>query len=687
MKRPAVWLLLGCWLLILLAPPLRSLFWIQASGRGEWYRGWMWGPFPGGQTEMLSSDELAKRFPDDPRILAVAVDKQMGSSIFGLAPTSINDLDRPGYLSFQRNQVRDYDALIRRFPQENWLVARRLQATIATMRQDRVGGKFSDPDEARGQKGLSPERVGKPNYTPQELNEAIAVARLGQKREPDNAFYDWTLFYFLMIGWRDDEAWRVLAKGSHKPRFDAHHSEWTQALVAAHEAKWGRPLLVEESLGAQAIILFPIFARDREMGRIIEWEGLKAGRKRGNHAKALQIYTDSARLNALHARQSYSGIEALVAHAMVAIVMGVEGKALRSDMTPTQWQSAAARARIGAYKFARYANKHGRPDLAREMTALRLAAGHDQDRLRASFRSSVWSDGMAARPLINAVALYWAAAIILLLVSLLAVLWLTLGAVLRRARVREVSIARRDVGLAVLFGAIAAALCIGSALYWGAGWQTVFAGDEAASGLLHCLLASGAPATALIITGFCWFVSLLWEDDAAETSAPRAWPTRLQRALESIRLSSLLSGFVWLVCLFGAALFWILLVARGGQAYAVPPFGVLATLYSYLGVENSELTLPAIAPLWAELAFAAALLVFPLRWIFGTPAAEKSRAAYRLRLLHASLGTLIVVASGSYLLLLVASLPVRAQTDAQMQQRIQRGEVAMMLQNAPAVKK
>ena len=75
--------------------------------------------------------------------------------------------------------------------------------------------------------------------------------------------------------------------------------------------------------------------------------------------------------------------------------------------------------------------------------------------------------------------------------------------------------------------------------------------------------------------------------------------------------------------------------------------------------------------------FVAAFALFPLRWVLFSPSEEKPRSLYRLCLLHRALGAMIVAASGLYLLLLVASLPPRAQVDAALDQVLQRGEVAL----------
>ena len=201
LQRRALWLAIFCWLLILLVPSLRRMFLVQVMGRSVMYRGWAYGPMVGKSWDMWtpSATKIKDRYPDNPQVQASAIEEQ----------SDYGDDNA-------RRLLRDYDALIARFPDETWLIARRIKRTIKWMKPTRIGGEMSDPDRDKNiAAGIpSPERPKEPpNFTPQERKAVIAMARLGQQREPKNAFFDWMLFYLLMMEWRDDEAWRVLVQG------------------------------------------------------------------------------------------------------------------------------------------------------------------------------------------------------------------------------------------------------------------------------------------------------------------------------------------------------------------------------------------------------------------------------------------------------------------------------------------
>lgn len=671
-RRWPLFLCFACWLIVLLFPALRQMLFIQLSGRSEVFRPWTHGPFTYGTLpfafgSLWSSNpmQVKERFPDDPRVSAIAIEEGRG----------YRDNDT-------RALLKDYDALIRRFPQENWLIARRLIRTIEWMKLNRMGGEFSDPFvENNRAKGIpSPERYKEPpNYTPKELEDALEIARLGAEREPDNAFYDWLQFYLLMMNWRDKEAWPLLARGSHKKDYNMHGREWVKARIALLEMELGRPLLWEEKLSVGGSTPNSIFSKERALGRIVEWEGLKAGRRRGDHSEALQIYTDMARLQALHAKRSYSIIESLVAQALLSLALDVEGKAVRKDMTSQQWESAEYRARISARKFARYATKHGRPDLADEITHLRIASGKQQDLVRIQVRSGNYYNGLTVRPLINSITLWWASEILLLLLTLLLTLWLGLIAVVRALGLPAPSISLRDLVLTTLTSTLMAVCCFIIPLMGGLGWHTTYgmgSSDVLGQGVkeqgenLSTLLLCGVIMPPLIASWWCGRVT---QQRAARLTQKNSahLPSRWREQLRTIRFAPYVMNFAMLVMATGTLAWWLLVMLKNGEDLPLPDTSGL------FGEPLPPITITPIHPLWPLASFAVVLLAARLRPLFNALPQDKPLVAYRLHWLHQTLGALLVTGSVSYLLLFALSLPQRAIADAQMNQLIQRGELAL----------
>ena len=657
-RRWSLFFFIVVWLVILLVPPLRRMFWIQVAG-GGFYRGWAYGPLPdafGGQPA-----SIADRYPDDPRVLAVELER--------------------GYYNADKPQFfRDYDRLLTRFPHQSWLLARRLSKAVDRMRSDRVGGELSDwniqANKADG--SPSPERTNeKPNFTRDQLETVLTLARRGQELEPDNAYWDWLLVYFLFSDWRDGEARRALAIGSHKPRFDGHESEWMQTNVAVRELELGRPLLLEEKIVMRAAVGIGTGndGRFREMARIITWEGIKAERS-ADHQAALRIYSDFARLMIGAERGAYDVLDALVFQAIADLPLMGDGRRVSQQemqsLTTTSPQIFRKLWRLKANKFAVYASAHGQPDLAREMSRLCREIGQRADARNLFAAPSSLYYCIPARSLVWAIVLWWAAALTLLLLPMLALWWLLLGAALRLAHVPDVVIARRDVGIPVVFvvGLTAASWIVAFAL--GLGWHTLFGigmfkdTPDYFAPLSRALLALGLILPGPLATLTCW-----WGTRRAKGALRLSWRERWH----GVRLAGLFLGIALTGYLLGAAAWWLLCLSYASGFALIP-----------IDLPESFNRMSDVFPLWPQFAFALSLAIVWLRWLFlpslFLPSPDKTLIAQRLRCLHAALGALFVVASVAYLLLLVASLPVRAVTDRQINQLLQRGEVALMLQNS-----
>jgi hypothetical protein len=659
-RRWPLLLLLSCWLLILLVPPLRQMFVVQLRGDG-YYRGWAYGPMPSLDNQ-FDARKLDVENISDVRVLAVVAAEQT-------------------------NAVPALDALIEKHPQQAWLLAYRLRLSVSKMQIDRMGGELSDSKRAQNQaaKIPSPERLKtKPNFTPAELEKSIALARRGQKLEPDNGFWDSMLVYFLMAGWRDEEAFRVLQKASRKPQFHEHQNEWFKARQAAREAYYHAPQPPEATLLFQFSDGLGISARQREMARIITWQGVKFQR-RGQHQKSLQILTDYARLNYTAKRNAYSLIDSFVYTALAAIALSHVGE--RDIIAPKRIRDEKAlhekRALLTAKQVQAYTRAHGQAALGDEMAALAIQEGKRSDQLRYAFEEQNIYNELDVRPVIWSVSFYWAAALLLLLLPMLAFWWLLVGGALRWANVPIVKPVVSDVKRGVFVATGWTALLWTLAFALGVGWSLALGLFFMESDL------SFAAGVACLVFGLLWPIPCAaWivkrharkRQDEGQDVVVRGARAKVLASWGRFRLVSFLQISGLYLLALAAAFWWLCAMAAQDQMSWLSTFELDSAITLPDALNNSA----SAFPLWPQLVFALALALLWLRELF---ASDKSRAAYQLRCWHAVLSYLITTASVSYLLLLIFLLPLRASADLAVKQYIQRGAVASMLQNYGALSK
>jgi hypothetical protein len=398
MKRvPKRWLLIfAVWLAIFAVAPFRYLTQSQLQNSI-----WPLTLLAGSRNEPGSYAQLAQQHPDNARVWAMAAEE------YPFTEETYYDDDTeevvkqqvpaakifPGQPEKEQNaeKRRRLDQVIEKFPNEAWLIAKRLKLSWGYMFGDRVGGELSDANLAANQaagipsperqtanyNSLSPgppDRAPKlenqypkyPNYKPQELQRVLELCKRGQKLEPNNAFYDWTESYFLALAWRDKEAWRALDSGAKKAQWNDHQLEEIRAQMEARELQNNRPLLWEERVMMTYAVLFPQYARYREYARIVSWNSIKAQR-RGDHALALQLIGAFAKITAKMRDNSRFYIERLVAIAMESIVISGATYDARKGGTPLSWKKGtpAQQTQTRFNSFGPYATAHGRQDLAK----------------------------------------------------------------------------------------------------------------------------------------------------------------------------------------------------------------------------------------------------------------------------------------------------------------------------------
>jgi len=286
-------------------------------------------------------------------------------------------------------QVLDkFDALLQKNPHLPWLIALRLQVTSIVFKTNRVGGELSDnrlPEHLKA--GIpSPETNGeKSNFTPEQMQHTLALCRLGEKMEPQNAFFSFMRACFLLMNWQDQKAWQAMDEAAHKTYWNDHYTEFLNLYTHATGKMVNRPLLPTEALNIPATSEnpFPQSGELREMARIINWEGIKFKRA-GKNAQALQIWSNFHHTMFLATQGDADLMSFLVASAMMSIASFNATRPGRNELIaclkekPKDTASPFSKqGRIDNEKlrekalngFIAYAQKYHRPDLAKQISA------------------------------------------------------------------------------------------------------------------------------------------------------------------------------------------------------------------------------------------------------------------------------------------------------------------------------
>lgn len=645
--RWPVFLVLFCWLAVLLAPPLRLAFWAQTFRPAPPYRGFGYGPSwmnPGSASFSplpVNSADLAVR--------AIAVEEGK---------------DAQGYNQSDNLKAAGYNALFRSRPDLLWLRARQLLYLRLWMKSGRLAGELDDVnwEKHRAQGAASPERGKEPaNFTAREWQSAVAAAREAARREPDNGFWQWCLAEFLLDGGRDGEAFAALRAAASAPRFDRYDREYQAARLRAESARHGRALLPEEKLVFAAESSVSI--AEQPTARLFAWQALKAER-RGDHHTALDIELNLARLGLLSARGAYWDAQRLRGQNVIGIALRSRHRVKRppgASRRLTQTQSAQR----NVSSFLPYATAHGtaaQVAAAREIAARYVDSAREGDRLKGLANYGFVNGAVFVRVL----TLSWAASATLWLLALALPLWLFVMALRRAVSVPDVEIAARDRKITAALG-VFVLLALAAAVPSGLGWNYfpwgVLASDtqqpEAYLKISEALLWL-TPFIALALLS-CWCViAVTLRFGRAAKAAGVAEPLTLGDWL----------NFGWGLLLgaaeFGAAVWWLNIANYGTGPYV-----------GELGAYDWR----RFHPLWPLAAFGVTLAVSWTRLLFCAPH-RRSFASYRLRWLQSALGTLIVASSVFYLAFNVAALPLRAVADAEVNQLLQRGEVALMREKA-----
>jgi hypothetical protein len=577
-------------------------------------------------------------------------------------PNNLDVLALTAEVPDERTAARNFDKLIGRFPNTPWLIATRLRHTMGWMRHGRIGGELSSTSWGPGKPAR--ERDGKPNFTPQELQEAIGRCQQGQKLEPDNAYFDWLLAWFLCAGDRDAEALTTIDSTTGKRHFDTHRTDILQSQIRAFELD--RPLLWEEKETKLYAETFSEYARWREFARLLTWLGIKAQR-RGDHRLATGTYGGLMHIGGLMRRNCSTYIEGLVGMAVGAV--GVRGPA---DAQRTSSAASVPRP-YGSQIFQQYESDHGRRDLANALTRERREDA--AYRARMSVYLSTTSN-ISLREA-NIIALLWHLAVTALFTILVAgAAWLILTLALLAGRLRRAcgsaTVHWLDVLRGTGFGFAMSGLFLladAARASWGdmqasaakSGWfnWSTFSSAGVGSGLFDSCRWIMVAGFIIPLVAACWGYatrrlqrrprdkSLLAEIKAALASA------RPFRTLLSIDLKALFD----LVATWTYALLLFL-------AWAVLPYLAFAVPEGWL----RYLALYAIL-----LPVASSLVLATVRWIRRPH--RRAALVYAYACLRQTLMSYMVSASLCYLLILLITVPYRRAADKRIDAFIRYGEV------------
>ncbi len=327
-----------------------------------------------------SAHEAQRRFPND---LSAQLN-DIWPRFFRIAPNTYSSSQTLG-VNEQSKQVRQkinesfgrYAELLRRFPDSNRVRAQWLR--------DSTGGALAvESDELvatyRGTNLF--ERPQTQNWISKEqLEKVIRIARDGARLEPDNAFWPWMEAVFQFSLRRDEAALQALQKAGNCARFDDGMNQTTRERVALmHRVQTAD---FNDDLAEMWGALFPHLGRLRLAARAAMWQA-KLALGRGDTARALQIAEIVQRAATPMARSRSSLITRLVGEAQcdiawqqIVVYAGGKKQEFAGNSDPAQRE---AESRAIAEKFAAYARRNGRTDLAQD--ALNLQASFNAWKLR-----------------------------------------------------------------------------------------------------------------------------------------------------------------------------------------------------------------------------------------------------------------------------------------------------------------
>jgi len=715
-------LCLAPWLVVLAVPALRMLLRVQIMG-SEYAPVQAFTPLPditlfGINLKPLppTRRELAARFPDNAAVQIKAPEKKGDWGI-----------------ELQEG-LRRYDRLLERRPRDLWLLSNRLRIGVLALEDGRVAGDFEKAPRGGGVPGIYSDYatpwwrgplpiagVGSPdedefygvyrpsssttepprkNFTSAQLKHLIALAERGRRLEPDNCYFDWVLACFLFAARRDADALDVLHAGTRKPRFDSHLKDDMREAIGV--AELARPLLIEERIGVATSQYLDNSDKYRHVTHLALWPGVRA-ESAGDHARALTIYSDVARIGA----RMQDG-EALHDEAIEGLRLQLKAWAGWKRRLPGgSWQGNMPDATVIQYarNFAAYATRHGRSDLAREAIHQGRSAAwlnayytrHQADRF--------W--GMPPATLIPVALVTNACGAILVQMQLTAFVWLGLSFLMWRrmrwlwrfagwlwhwiswlwrpaqGRSREDSCeeappqvqphTRRDVWKSVAFSGLIVTVAFVAALWLGVERTEWFPRYDYRGGIKETIFVLGVflYVVGSLATGLVWCgAAMLWRHRPLRGRPHFAFAPVPALRIPPSGIPPLAAFFTWSLTAY-ALVAWFLFWAT----YHLAGHWFWLVLLDFLSVSLSDVRVSdEVVPM---LLSALALLGWVCKWIWQMPPRQRL-AAGKTGLLwyRQTLRAWLTIGGVAYLVLALASLPLRRAADADFAAFLRHGEIA-----------
>lgn len=634
------------WGAVLLTPTLRYVLQsqIQPQPMLNWDNG-------------IDIARVAAEHPNDSRVLAAKIEIEAARKIRKLREG--DDGTSYVYLPHAYDEIsgqykaisRAYDELIKKFPQDAWLLQNRLRNT-----QD---------VHISLEKRQSPKSPGAIYPIPpsrDELLQGLKIAEQGAQLEPQNSFFDWMRAVFLFALKRDNEALVALQEGSKKTGFDDGILRNLNNKIAVWQMQ--EPLFWEERFRVMYSEILPHLSLLNKTNRIALGYAKEAERK-GNHARALELYEAQWKLGRTIVRQASLVITAMVGQRIVAGSWQGTGNLPTGKLQTMRMHKLAER-------FAAYARRHQRMDLAREaeQDAVKLELDHRFDDFGEQFFQL--PSGQDAR------AIYrwkWFGKIFLCALLYCGLTWFALLCLHWLAtRFRKVKVSSDKNG-ASASGDIAAVLFVLPAfvIALGAVWHFVNLQTFQDLALLgnidpHTVALEHADLRHQLMRFERWlpsvpvFLALLY------CTITAIWRGR-KRSNEEFapQAGSGIAAVIFVFTLFATLLF-IFQQLRLMEQLSLSREAVMSWL-------------PLYAPVLGVVAFLLYLLIrFGKSWWRGL-----SRSLTRLQfspLLPNTLVLLSVILSVGYLMTSLASLPLRHEADQQLDILLRRGQVAMLRDRA-----
>lgn len=313
------------WILILAISPLRQMFLAQTIRGGYEYD--LGGPILPSVIPRKKPDftQLANEYPTNLSLQLQKIGDEQSQMDTAGFDTSLNNGEAKEPTVNQQTLDKQYDEFPNKFPHSLLALVYSLNHSFSEMKTIRRGGPLSDPDSyEKRKKGIpSPERVGQRNYTQQQWQHVIHLCKEGQRLDPRNAYFDVVEAYWQFAEFHDDAAWAAIQRAAAKPVFNLYDTDFSQNTLQAYQIAFGRPLYweeIEDHVNYGWVYSGRLYESMREMGRWMEWEGIKA-QLHGNNEKALKIYNQLIQVMHLWQQTTASIMSRMVAVAIETMAL------------------------------------------------------------------------------------------------------------------------------------------------------------------------------------------------------------------------------------------------------------------------------------------------------------------------------------------------------------------------------